>query len=112
MRTIVLAARAGALFSGDTGGTGLEDSDFVTDANKLIDGFSAGKQASDEKDVHVKSQAVHGRLKTAPWYLVARSDKTLNRDTKGGVGSTSSMTHPPHDSITAPKSRRTSTKIN
>src|SRR3546814_84671 len=104
MRTIVLAARAGALFSGDTGGTGLEDADFVTDANKLIDGFSAGKQAMDEKDVPVTSQAVHGLLKPAQWYLVARSDKNLNRDTNGGVGSIRSMTLTTIDDIAVHKS--------
>src|SRR3546814_21024450 len=92
MRTIVLAARAGALFSGDTGGTGLEDADFVTDANKLIDGFSAGKQAMDEQDVPVTSQAVHGLLKPAQWYLVARTDKNMNRATHGGVSSNPPMT--------------------
>src|SRR3546814_17537013 len=58
----------------------------------------------DEKDVPVTSQAVHGLLKPAQWYLVARSDKNLNRDTNGGVGSIRSMTLTTIDDIAVHKS--------
>jgi hypothetical protein len=104
LRTLVLAARAGALFPGDTGGTGLQNSLFTTDANSLIDGFSAAKQAMDEKDVPVNSMAVHGLLKPAQWYLVARSDKNLNRNTNGDTANIRSMTLTTIDDIQVHKS--------
>lgn len=104
LRTLILAARAGALFSGDTGGTGLQNAAFTTDANALIDGFSAAKQAMDEKDVPVNSMPVHGLLRPAQWYLVARSDKNLNRDVNGGTASVRSMTLTTIDDIQVHKS--------
>lgn len=104
MRTILLAARGGALFPGDQGGTGLEDAGFASDASKIIDGFSAGKQAMDEKDVPIDAQVVHGLLKPAQWYLVARSDKNLNRDTNGGTASIRNMTLTTIDDIMVHKS--------
>lgn len=104
LRSILLASRGAALFSGDTGGTGLQDANFATVATNLIDGFSAAKQAMDEKDVPVNSQPVHGMLKPAQWYLVARSDKNLNRDFNGGVGSIRSMTLNTIDDIQVHKS--------
>lgn len=104
LRTILLAARGGALFTGDTGGTGLQNAAFATDAVALIDGFSAAKQAMDEKDVPVGSMPVHGVLKPQHWYLVARSDKNLNRDTNGGLGSIRSMSLSTIDEINILKS--------
>lgn len=104
LRTLILAARAGALFPGDTGGTGLQNAAFTTDANALIDGFSAAKQAMDEKDVPVNSMPVHGLLRPAQWYLVARSDKNLNRDVNGGTASVRSMTLTTIDDIQVHKS--------
>lgn len=82
-RTLLLASRAGALFSGDQGGSAIVDAALTTDANKLIDAFSMAKQTMDEKDVPVESQPVFGLLKPAQWYLVARSDKNLNKDFNG-----------------------------
>jgi hypothetical protein len=96
------------LFAGDQGGTGLVDANFATTANSLIDGFSAAKQAMDEKDVPVGSQPVHGLLKPAQWYLVARSDKNLNGDFNGGVGSIRSMSLNTIDDITIHKSNNAS----
>lgn len=107
MRTILLAARGGALFSGDQGGTGIENASFDTDANVLIDGFSAAKQALDEKDVPIDSMPVHGLLQPAQWYLVARSDKNLNADTNGGGSSIKSMTIETLDDIQIHKSNLT-----
>lgn len=104
LRTLIQASRGPSLFTGDQGGTGLENADFTTNAVALIDGFSAAKQAMDEKDVPVNSQPVHGILKPAQWYLVARSDKNLNRDFNGGVGSIRSMTLNTIDDIQVHKS--------
>jgi hypothetical protein len=85
MRTLIRAARGGALFTGDQGGGALQDATFTTSATALIDGFSAAKQAMDEKDVPVNSMPVHGLLRPAQWYLIARSDKNLNADFGGGA---------------------------
>lgn len=107
MRTVLAAARGGALFAGDQGGTGIEDAGFANDAAKLIDGFSAAKQAMDEKDVPIDAQPVHGLLAPAQWYLVARSDKNLNRDTNGGDASIRKMTLTTIDDIMIHKSNIT-----
>jgi hypothetical protein len=85
MRTIIRAARGGPLFTGDQGGGALQDATFTTSATALIDGFSAAKQAMDEKDVPINSMPVHGLLRPAQWYLIARSDKNLNADFGGGA---------------------------
>lgn len=108
-RTIILAARGGALFTGDQGGTGLQDANFASSATALIDGLSAAKQAMDEKDVPVNAQPVHALFKPAQWYLIARSDKNLNRDFNGGVGSIRSMTLNTIDDIQVHKSNIAST---
>lgn len=107
MRTILLAARAGALFSGDQGGTAIQNSTLATDANALIDAFSAGKQAMDEKDVPIDSMPVYGLLRPAQWYLVARSDKNLNRDTNGGTADIRKMSLTTIDDIQVLKSNIT-----
>jgi len=75
----ILSARAAPI------ATGLQNAAFTTDANTLIDGFSAAKQAMDEKDVPVNSMQVHGLLRPAQWYLVASSDKNLNCNTNGDM---------------------------
>lgn len=85
MRTIVLAARAGALFTGDSGGTALTNAAFATTATTLFDGLSQAKESMDAKRVPVDSQPVYGVLPTAQWYLLARSDRNLNRDYNGGA---------------------------
>jgi hypothetical protein len=104
MRTILLAARSGALFTGDQGGSAIVDAGLATDASKLIDAFSASKQAMDEKDVPVDVQTLYGLLKPAQWYLVARSDKNLNRDTNGGSADIRKMSLTTIDDITILKS--------
>lgn len=104
LRTILKAARSGALFPGDQGGSAIQQADLASNGTALIDAFSAAKQAMDEKDVPVNSQPVHGLLKAAQWYLVARSDKNLNRDTNGGTASIRSMSLNTIDDITILKS--------
>lgn len=87
MRAIIVAARAGALFTGDSGGTALTDADFATTATDLFDGISLAKENMDAKRVPVDSQTVHAVFGTAQWYIMARSDRNLNRDYNGGVAS-------------------------
>lgn len=87
MRAIIKAARAGALFTGDSGGTALTNAGFATTATTLFDGLSQAKESMDSKRVPVDSQPVYGVLQPAQWYLLARSDRNLNRDYNGGAAS-------------------------
>ncbi|WJY17672.1 hypothetical protein QQS45_08425 [Alteriqipengyuania flavescens] len=84
LRTILLAARGGALFAEDQGGSALENASYGTDGAVLLDGISAAKLAMEEKDVPVGSVPVHAMFKPAQWSLMARTEKNLNRDTNGG----------------------------
>jgi len=104
LRTILKASRSGALFAGDQGGSAIVNATLATDGAALIDAFSAAKQAMDEKDVPVNSMPVYGLLKAAQWYLAARTDKNLNRDTNGGGASIRSMQLNTIDDITIMKS--------
>lgn len=87
MRTIIKAARSGALFTGDQGGSALTNAAYGSTATTLFDGISQAKETMDGKYVPVDTQAVHAVLGTAPWYLLARSDRNLNRDYNGGAAS-------------------------
>jgi hypothetical protein len=104
LRTILRASRSGALFAGDQGGSAIQAANLGTDGAALIDAISAAKQAMDEKDVPVGSMPVYALLKSAQWYLAARTDKNLNRDTNGGTASIRSMALNTIDDITVLKS--------
>lgn len=104
IRSIILSARSGALFTGDTGGTGLQNAAFATDASALIDGMSMGRQAMDEKDVPLTSQALFALLKPAQWYMLARSEKNLNKNYNGDTASVRSMSFTTIDDTTVLKS--------
>lgn len=91
LRTILKSARSGALFSGDQGGSAVVNASLATDGNALLNSISAAKQAMDEKDVPVNSQTVYAAFKAAQWYLMAQTDKNLNRDTNGSDASIRSM---------------------
>lgn len=87
MRTIIRAARQGALFTGDQGGSALTNAAYATTATTLFDGLSLAKETMDTKRVPVDSQPVYAVLPTNLWYLLARSDRNLNRDYNGGAAS-------------------------
>lgn len=87
VRTLVRSARTGALFTGDQGGSILTNADFANDASALFDGISLAKETMDSKDVPVNAQPVYAALPTSLWYLMARSDRNLNRDRNGGSAS-------------------------
>lgn len=81
-RTITLSARGGALFTGDTGGSTLDKGATVaTDADVLISAINEAKQTLDEKDVPVDNFPIFSMVKPAQFYLIANSDKNINRDT-------------------------------
>jgi hypothetical protein len=89
MQSIIASARGGALFVGDQGGTVLQETDigvaadFVTSASDLFAVLNLAKQRLDEKDVPVDTMQVFAGLKPAQWYLLANSDKNLDKDYDG-----------------------------
>lgn len=84
-RTLVISSRQGALFTGDQGGGALTNAGFDTTATTLFDGLSQAKETMDGKKVPVHTHPVYAALPTAQWYLLARSDRNLNRDYNGGA---------------------------
>lgn len=86
-RNIIRAARGSALFSGDVGGSAVNDNANLTSATALAGSIWTAKQTLEEADVPVDSTPVHAALKPAQWYLLAQeSTLVLNRDV-GGDGS-------------------------
>ena len=83
-RNIVRAARGGALFTGDQGGTQLIDSDADTSATSLAGSIWTAKQTMEEADVPVETMEVYADIKPAQWYLLAQEPTLiLNRDVDG-----------------------------
>lgn len=91
-RNLVRAARAAALFTGDTGGQSVTDADGRTNATSLAASLWDAKQLMEEADVPVDSVPVTAALKAAQWYLLAQEPTlVLNKDV-GGSGSYSAGT--------------------
>lgn len=91
-QALVAAARGPGLFAGDQGGTVLQETDvsagadFTASGSDLISVVNLAKQRLDEKDVPVDIMPVTAVFNAAQWYLIANSDKNINRDF-GGQGS-------------------------
>ncbi len=86
-RNIIRAARASALFTGDTGGQSVTDADGASNATSLAASLWSAKQKLEEADVPVDSVPVNAALKPAQWYLLAQEPTlVLNKDV-GGAGS-------------------------
>lgn len=83
-RNIIRAARGAELFTGDGGGAQIDNANFAASSNDLLDGISQAKQTMEEKDVPVDRLPVYAAFLPAQWYLMARSDKALNKDTGDG----------------------------
>ena len=87
---IVKAARGSELFSGDGGGSIVQETDigmsadFTTSGADLISAYGLAKQKMEEKNVPVEMLTVYGLARPAQWYLMARSDKNLNSQTNAG----------------------------
>ena len=85
--TLVASARNTAeLFTGDGAGTSITDqpnisasADFTSSGDDLISGVNAAKQQLDVNQVPVETMPVWALFKPAQWYLVANSDKNINR---------------------------------
>lgn len=92
-QTVIQAARGSELFTGDGGGTVVQETDvspsadFTTSGADLIDVVGLAKQKMDEKNVPVDILTVNSVFKPAQWYLMARSDKNLNKDTSSNGAS-------------------------
>lgn len=83
-RNIVRAARGGALFTGDVGGSTVVDADGRTNALSLAGSIWAAKQALEERDVPVDMTPVYAAFQPAQWYLLAQEPTLiLNRDVDG-----------------------------
>lgn len=74
------------LFTGDGAGTSLVDNvavgtsaDFTASGDDLISGINLAKQQLDINQVPVETLPVWALLKPVQWYLVANSDKNINR---------------------------------
>lgn len=107
IRRVTQAARGGALFSGDTGGAILTNAAYNTTATTLFDGLSLAKETMDGKDVPVNSVPLFAVMRPAQWYLLARSDRNLNRDFNGGDANIRRMSITTVDEITILKSNNT-----
>lgn len=79
-RNLLLAARGAALFTGDQGGSALTSAGYANDADVLLSGISEAIQTMDEKDVPVEDYPVYAAFKAAQWYLLANSEKNINKD--------------------------------
>ena len=91
-RNIIRAARATALFTGDTAGQNVIDADGLTNATSLAASLWDAKQALEEANVPVDSVPVNAALLPAQWYLLAQEPTlVLNKDI-GGRGSYSAGT--------------------
>ena len=89
-QNVAAAARdAVPLFTGDQVGGSVVQADIVgvgdfdADGNDIITALNLAKQKLDENDVPVDDLQVHSVLKPLQWYLVANTDKNLNRDFGG-----------------------------
>lgn len=107
IRRVTQAARGGALFSGDTGGSVLTNAGYATTAQTLFDGISLAKETMDTKDVPVNNVPVFALFRPAQWYLMARSDRNLNRDYNGQGADIRKQTLNTIDEITIVKSNNT-----
>lgn len=86
-RNLVRAARAAALFTGDTGGQSVTDADGRTNGASLAGSIFDAKELLETADVPVDSVPLTMAVKAAQWYLLAQeSTLVLNRDI-GGAGS-------------------------
>lgn len=85
--TLVASARnTTELFTGDGAGTSIVDqpgvsasADFTASGDDLISGVNLAKQQLDVNQVPVETMPVYALFKPAQWYLVANSDKNINR---------------------------------
>tara|TARA_R110002072_G_scaffold151470_2_gene300791 strand:- start:5212 stop:6159 length:948 start_codon:yes stop_codon:yes gene_type:complete len=86
-RNLIRSARGAALFTGDTGGSTVVDSDADSSATSLAGSIWASKQGMEEKDVPVEMTAVNAAVRPAQWYLLAQEPTLILNSDVGGDGS-------------------------
>lgn len=86
MRAVIKAARTNDLLGGPVSAP-VQVAGMNTDVTKLFDAISKAKETLDNNGVRVDQDEVYALFKNAEWYLMARSDKNLNRDFNGGDAS-------------------------
>lgn len=101
MRSVIKAARGPALFAaaGDSGGGFVQNAAMATDADVLFSSIASSKEILATKDVPIDSEPVHALLRWAQWFLIARSDRNLNRDYNGGSADRQNMSLTTIDNI-------------
>jgi hypothetical protein len=97
------------LFPGDGAGSSVTQlnvsgtANFGTSGNDLISALNIAKQRLDENDVPIDTMPVNAVFRPAQFYLIANTDKNLNRDF-GGSGTLQSNTLRTVSDITVHKS--------
>jgi len=86
MRAVIKAARTNDLLGGPVS-TPVQQTGVDTDVTKLFAAISKAKETLDNNFVRVDQVPVYALFKNAQWYLMAGSDKNLNRDYNGGDAS-------------------------
>lgn len=86
MRAVIKAARTNDLLGGPVSAP-VQVAGLDTDVTKLFAAISTAKQTLDNNFVRVDQVPVYALFKNAQWYLMAQSDKNLNRDYNGGDAS-------------------------
>lgn len=102
LRAIVKAARTADLL-GAGASTPVTKAALKSNAGLLFEAISQAKQKMDEKNVDVTKE-IYAVIDTASWYLMAQSDKNLNRDFNGGDASLRRMSLTSIDGIEILKS--------
>ncbi len=86
MRAVIKAARTNDLLGGPVSAP-VQVAGVDADATKLFAAISKAKETLDNNFVRVDQVPVYALFKNAQWYLMANSDKNLNRDYNGGDAS-------------------------
>jgi hypothetical protein len=105
MRAVIKAARTNDLLDGPAAAPITYAT--LTNVQGLFDKLSEAKQQLDESHVRVDREDLFGLLRPSEWYLLARSDKNLNKDFNGGDASIRKHTLETIDGIKIVKSNIT-----
>lgn len=86
VRAVIKSARSNDILGGPTSSPVIAAT-MLTDAAVLFESISKAKEQLDNNFVRVDQEEIYALFKNAQWYLMARSDKNLNKDFNGGTAS-------------------------
>jgi len=86
MRAVIKSARANDILGGPVSAP-VTAATMATDVTILFESISKAKEQLDNNFVRVDQEEIFALFKNAQWYLMARSDKNLNKDYNGGSAS-------------------------